>query len=112
MSRSGGRARRATQRLLLSLAGMKNHVESKAQVIISGKSSPQVLTNDGIVNYARAIGLYPNFYSLESFSPLMSSQLRRMPRHTYRRAAIRKSWGRTRLGESDGGYMRVTRVGN
>jgi hypothetical protein len=26
-------------------------------VIISGSSSPQVLTKDGIVNYARAIGL-------------------------------------------------------
>lgn len=28
------------------------------QVIISGTSSPDVLTDDGIVNFARAIGLY------------------------------------------------------
>ncbi|KAG5716329.1 hypothetical protein E4T56_gene10709 [Termitomyces sp. T112] len=28
------------------------------QIIISGLSSPNVLTDDGIVNFARAIGLY------------------------------------------------------
>ena len=33
------------------------------QVIISGYSSPDVLTDDGIVNYARAIGLLVLFSS-------------------------------------------------
>jgi len=32
-------------------------IPERRKVIISGKSSPQVLTKGGIVNYARAIGL-------------------------------------------------------
>ena len=32
------------------------------QVIISGTSSPEVLTNDGILQYARAIGLSVTFH--------------------------------------------------
>ena len=39
-----------------SIAGAGNGGEP-LNVIVSGLSSPDVLTDDGIVNYARAIGL-------------------------------------------------------
>jgi hypothetical protein len=44
---------------MLDFAGVNktgNSVGEPLNVIISGKSSPEVLTKDGIVNYARAIG--------------------------------------------------------
>ena len=39
---------------------MAEHV---LKVIISGESSPNVLTDDGIKNYARAIGLYSRYFN-------------------------------------------------
>jgi len=42
----------------------------RSQVIISGLSSPEVLTVDGFVNYARAVGLY-DCLSQSPWSPLI-----------------------------------------
>lgn len=42
-----------------------------AQVIISGASSPDVLTDDGFTNFARAAGMYVHILSLPRFLGMM-----------------------------------------
>lgn len=47
-------------------ACMRPILTDTPQVIISGKSSPEVLTQEGFLNYARAIGLYASPFRTQS----------------------------------------------
>lgn len=78
------------------------------QVIISGYSSSDVLTDDGIVNYARAIGLLayiPLFYAISAYDS-NCMQLHRVPRIPHWSPAICQPGRRQRLGEPNNGATR------
>ncbi|KAF7321099.1 hypothetical protein HMN09_00197600 [Mycena chlorophos] len=68
-------------------------------VIISALSSPAVLTDAGLLNFAQAVGLYGSHPASQLRSRITRFQLVRMSSPTPRRPAIRKPRRRKRLGQ-------------